>query len=946
MPRTFPHWLARFLALLLPLAQAFASSASADTAWMDGKMLSGRHEIAFHCARTMKIGTDTVRLFDTVKLGSWYHDIGFLRTSFLHRGSGMDSTMWIAESAQFLPKNTLGPWEDATEEGSRFVWRNGKIFASQPHRGAVGHTRGLWKGAILNVFGEVRGGKNLLPAFVGDSTLLTAPTDRSPTVPFVWKVPPGLTVDSDSFQLPPLCTLALTPTSPDASPGVSLRWLDSTGKPLEKPMFLPFKRGGPFPTLFARQGSLDWIIETDSTNFCQPRNGDIRGTVRIRPFPGQPFLPAGKSILQTLYGRFDTAKLENPITRIHPDGWEESILTAGWVLTESREGSLRSAAGSRQWAKGARSFRAQAPKDASSKVEMLQYHRPDLARMAPDPPRYGNDWAVDSFTPPLHPDVHFPWKASPPLWDTSSRLEVPGMGTARLDPHFWWTSPDTVEILAKIVLDSNWRRVFDRETLLVWNRFHRPLQQILTDTSPWRPRICDFRIHVNEYQGFPLADSSYLKPEDKPLFWVSSCTGDSMSMRMEGWFLKGSIDRSSEKPSKRYRGAIATEAGITFDSGSTRSQILSRTNGITFTVDDVDQKERLKIESDSGWIDGARWIAAQGIRRSFSGNDEESPTIDAKRIQPVAGRRGSLPLVEQGKSPFAGTFLLAWYQHLPVRLSPDQIWMAILDGVSLHIAKEPKKWRQRLKIGHSGKRELRLILDPDQYLSRNSPAFWETISARLLEAMPDSTQHLLEEHFLAKYTTTTPVAEVAYRMKILESVQPFFEYQGSVECGIPRITLEGTAADWIQLRTRARRLGKLGFTKWMNALDPILTQFVRASEGAPELSFWKSFFRSETSGGCDIVYEANGWITRFFPLDFQYDEFRFRKNLSSPLDLRFVPMGAGSFPFSLVDRTQPSLPTHHYRIVSGFVGVAQDSATGDLSPDIGWAVFEDSTGGR
>ncbi|MBK8801309.1 MAG: DUF4419 domain-containing protein [Fibrobacteres bacterium] len=906
-------------------------------------MLAGQHKIDFRCARTVKIGTDTVGIFDTVKLGSWFPGLGSLRTSFLHRGSGMDSTMWIAESAQFLPTTTLHPWEDAFEEGSRFLWRNGKIFAGQPHRGAVGHTRGLWKDAILDLFGEVRAGKNLLRAFVGDSTNLTAPTNRNPTVPFVWKVPPGLTADSDSFQLPPLCTLALTPTSPWASPSVSLRWLDSTGKPLEKPMFLPFRRGGPFPTLFARQGTLDWIIQTDSTIFCQPRNGDIRGTVRIRPFPGQPFLPAGKSIFQTLYGRFDTAKLDKPITTIHPDGWEESILTAGWVLTESRDGSLRSTAGSRKWTKGGRSFRALAPKDASSRVGLFYDHRPDQARKAPASPRYGNDWAVDSFTPPLHPRVQFPWKASPPLWDTTSLLNVPGMGTARLDSHFWWTSPDTVEMLAKIFLDSNWRQVFDRETLLVWNRFHRPFQQILTDTSPWRPNVRDFRIHVDEHRGFPLTDSSYLKSEGKPLFWVSSCTGDSMSMQMDGWFLKRSLTRNSEKTSKRYRGAIATKAGIAFDSGSTSSQILSRTNGITFTVDDVDQKKLLEIQSDSAWIYDARWIANQGIQRSLSGSDEEKPTIDSKRIRPVAGRRGALPLVEQGKSPFAGTFLLAWYQHLPVRLSPDQIWMAILDGVSLHIAKEPRKWRQRLKIGHSGKRELRLILDPDEYLSRNSPAFWETISARLLEAMPDSTQHLLEEHFLAKYTTTTPIAEVAYRMKILESVQPYFEYQGSVECGIPRITLEGTADDWKQLRTRARRLGKLGFTKWMNALDPILTQFVRASEGAPELSFWRSFFRSETSGGCETVYEANGWITRFFPLDFQYDEFRIRKNLSSPLDLRFVPMGAGSFPFTLVDRTQPSLPTHHYRIVSGFVGVAQDSATGDLSPDIGWAVFEDST---
>lgn len=164
-----------------------------------------------------------------------------------------------------------------------------------------------------------------------------------------------------------------------------------------------------------------------------------------------------------------------------------------------------------------------------------------------------------------------------------------------------------------------------------------------------------------------------------------------------------------------------------------------------------------------------------------------------------------------------------------------------------------------------------------------------------------------------------------------------------MECGIPRITLEGTPADWIQLRTRARRLGKLGFSSWMEALDPVLTEFVKSSHGAPSLVFWRSFFRQHSSGGCDVVYHADGWITRFFPLDRNYADLRFRKDLSRTLDLRFVPKGAGSFLFTLVGRTRTPNPMHRSRLVSGFVGVAQDSTTGDLSPDIGWVVFEDST---
>ncbi len=944
MSRSLPLACAISATMLCQIAQASPRSSSRDTTWMNGQMATGEGKIDFHCSRTVKIGPDTVRTLDTIHLGSWRGDNGSLLTPHIHRGSGKDSALWVADSAIFFPDSASHGWKPAETRSSEFLWRSGRVFASRPQPGELGygHTKGLWKNAILDAHGRLLEGTNLESSYLGDSALLQGPYNRGRTTPFLWKAPPGLSLVSDSLHLPPLCTLFLVPTALSANAN-DLRWLDSTGKPLAKPVPFVFRREGPYPVLHARQGTLDWIIETDSNNFRQSSYGDIRGKVRIRPYAGHPFLTAGTSISQAMRGRFDTLRLEKPIVTIRPDGWEESIVTAGWTLSNRRSTTMNSATGSRIWKKGPRAFRALAPKGAQARIRSFNEYGSAHASWIPYSPEEGYDWELDTLVPPLHPRSLLTWRASPPIWDTTSPLDVPGMGTARLDPHFWWTSPDTLEMLAKIVLREDWRHVLGRDTLLVWNKFHRPLDHILSDTSTWRPRLCDFRIRVSERDKFQLGDSSFLTSDDKPLFWTPSCTGDTMTMRLEGPFRKGDPTQETYNATKRYRRAIATSAGIDLDSGSSRCHILSRDHGISFSVDEVGQNPPVWAGFDSTWINNARSIALEGINRSLPGEEWQHEGIELEDLHPVAGRRGSWPLVNREENPFAGTFLQAWNRHLPVRFSPDHVWMAILDGVSLHIAKEPEKWRKRLKIGHDGKRELKLHLDPKDYAIRDSASFWEGISKRLLNAMPDSTQQILEEHFLAKYTTTSPTVEIAYRMKILESVQPFFDYAGSVECGIPRITLEGTPDDWIQLRTRARRLGKLGFSKWMEALEPILAEFIKTSQGSPSLSFWRSFFRVESSGGCDIVYEANGWITRFFPLDRNYAKIRFRKNLSETLDLRFVPRGAGSFPFTLVDRTQPTQPKHRYRIVSGFVGVAQDSATGDLSPDIGWVVFEDST---
>ncbi len=942
MPRTITLALAIFATIFCNLAQASPSPPSRDTTRIRGKLSTGPASIEFLCPRTLRIVPDTLQIHDTIKLGWWGSPAGYLLTNRVHLAHREEGEVWVADSASFIPDTTRYEWKFPGVYSSQYLWRDGRIVASQPVPGAFGYTKGLWKEAVINVHGRLLAGTNLRTSYVGDTTSLDSPSNRNGGIPFVWKAPPGLSLAADTLHLPPLCTLILSPSSHDSGAN-AWRWLDSSGMPLERRESYAFQPQGPFPVLRARQGMLDWIIETDSNNFRQREGGDIHGNVRIRPYPGQPFLPAGSSLFDALHSRFDTMRLAKPIINVHRDGWEESIVTAGWILSDSRSSSLKPTADSRIWKNGPRSFRTLPIRAAKFQIDRLVEYLPSSRSSPPKSPFYDDTWQLDTLAPPSDSVILLPWKATPPVWDTSSPLEVPGMGTARLDRIFWWTGTDTLEMLAKISLNADWRRTLGRDSLLVWNKLNRPRDQILSDTSTWRPRICDFRIRVGEYDAFRLPDSSFLVADDNPVFWASSCAaGDSMVLRLEGPLRKGNRDQATYKANKRYRRAVATARGIVLDSGATNCHILSRKNGITFTVDEVVQNKLMYAGRDSGWIRNARSIARESIARSFS-DPYSHPEIRVDDLHPVASRRGNLPLLEQGENPFAGTFLNAWNNHLPVRLSPDHVWMAILDGVSLHIAKEPQKWRKRLKIGHEGKRELKLVLDPRDYAIRDSASFWEGISRRLLEAMPDSTQQILEEHFLASYSTTTPTVDLAYRMKILESVQPFFDYAGSVECGIPRITLEGTPEDWIQLRTRARRLGKLGFSNWMKALEPVLSEFIKTSQGAPSLSFWRSFFRVESSGGCDIVYEANGWITRFFPLDFLYDEFRFRRNLSESLDLRFVPRGAGSFPFSLVDRTQPTQPEHRYLIVSGFVGVAQDSSTGDLSPDIGWAVFEDSS---
>ena len=93
-------------------------------------------------------------------------------------------------------------------------------------------------------------------------------------------------------------------------------------------------------------------------------------------------------------------------------------------------------------------------------------------------------------------------------------------------------------------------------------------------------------------------------------------------------------------------------------------------------------------------------------------------------------------------------------------------------------------------------------------------------------------------------------------------MQDYFTYVGTSLCGIPSITLLGTAADYELLRDRVVQLGKIGPKGWTRALEYVCVQLVAAARGNPDLAFFRSIYKvDQTSGGPYM----NGWLNVLFP---------------------------------------------------------------------------------
>jgi hypothetical protein len=91
----------------------------------------------------------------------------------------------------------------------------------------------------------------------------------------------------------------------------------------------------------------------------------------------------------------------------------------------------------------------------------------------------------------------------------------------------------------------------------------------------------------------------------------------------------------------------------------------------------------------------------------------------------------------------------------------------------------------------------------------------------------------------------------------------YFKYTFQLQCGIPSVTLEGEKSDWERLLARLDKLDSFGEEPkaWAAMLRPILTRFVRAFDGEPDIDFWSRVCHYQGYGSGSAY--LSGWITAF-----------------------------------------------------------------------------------
>ena len=351
---------------------------------------------------------------------------------------------------------------------------------------------------------------------------------------------------------------------------------------------------------------------------------------------------------------------------------------------------------------------------------------------------------------------------------------------------------------------------------------------------------------------------------------------------------------------------------------------LATAQSVTFTVDKNLPAPRQTIPLYDEQFIAAQIISVLGVP------DEERRVLKTS----FEGQQ----LAHIGKDNFYKCIVQAYSDHRPLVLSPDMVWLIISQGFSRYVNAHTEEMRDLL-VFHEGKMELVVNSNNNILLPTGS---WERLLDDFSTCIARNTKGELADLMTADFTTTGITERIASQVSLMDVVKKYFIYTNiAAGCGIPSITLEGTPNDWQKVLDKVRCLKKYHLEKWASDLEVILKEFVNASKGSRNPSFWQNIVKKrrvdqlKNEKGClpsiNSTY-LDGWFLKFFPNELGETKDSVMWDVDMPQEM--VRVG---FRHVLLDPdTGEPLDTIPMQLWAGFVGIEEDAKTRALTPKIGW----------
>jgi hypothetical protein len=179
---------------------------------------------------------------------------------------------------------------------------------------------------------------------------------------------------------------------------------------------------------------------------------------------------------------------------------------------------------------------------------------------------------------------------------------------------------------------------------------------------------------------------------------------------------------------------------------------------------------------------------------------------------------------EQTNNGLINAFLLAYNNHLPLKIKPDDIHITLQFVLSTFINNNTNELRD-LFVESKDKKEL--FVEHDK-LDFN--VFGQLMVNEVKQNVKDSK---LIDILETNYSTTNDIIKTVSNLLILNTLKEYFSYGFILGCGIPFIILDGTQDDWLLLKSKydnikgiCNLVQKNELIDWFPCMDKIMTMFV------------------------------------------------------------------------------------------------------------------------
>ncbi|KYR01706.1 hypothetical protein DLAC_01715 [Tieghemostelium lacteum] len=287
----------------------------------------------------------------------------------------------------------------------------------------------------------------------------------------------------------------------------------------------------------------------------------------------------------------------------------------------------------------------------------------------------------------------------------------------------------------------------------------------------------------------------------------------------------------------------------------------------------------------------------------------------------------------------------AYNNHHHLTLRPDDIWMAIMTQFGIYVNQHAKSL-QSLFVDFQGQRELVLRLDNASLTVAPYDSIVHLMSDMIAENIKDET---LRQWVIPGFSTTTDSDRVVGGIVLMSTMSQYFKYRVEMECGLPKVTLEGSVEDWENLYQRTQRLLQYDnptsggyMKKWVLMLNPVLQQFIQTAQGRPNTEWWNRI-SNYISGGSGPTW-LNGWITCFCVFDHKgtwigdtksiiTDEDEYYHTEWLFIDTQNIPPGYLTVPLKVVDNQIP----FQTRLYAGHL--TSDINQSTITPRLDWFII-------